>query len=629
MVGGLLVAGAALSSRTVPAAPSAVDAAPPTFVHAYVPGRTLTYSLELRSEALLDGQLDHAETGEVPLHARRQLGVSSVFTGALMLLPVLRRPDGSARVLASLSLDDIQVSLSGRAAGVPRATFDPLARGFLVDYSASGAVLGIALEEATHPIAARLASQIIGFLQLVAPPDHAIAWEGDERDSLGEVHARYSVLSDPPSRPGDTLIQKLVQRTSAPEAGGAFGRLIATGRGSAAGNLAYEVDVAQGLLVEAAGALTTEQLLGDLRVGASDSTLLVRLTGKTEGSAEAAGARLAERLPHLGPPRALDPAALRAAEQRRLHEALLASIDLPAIVTDARAHPPPPASQEAATYDQILVAAVEASPESRLYLEKVLLDAKTGEDAFLPIARAFGEVGSPEAQQSLGRVVASRPPRDPAREAAMFSLSRVDAPTDATIALLEASANAAAEPWSHASLLYLGRAAGQLDATFPARGRPVLQRLVQRVHNAPDDVARTRALEALGNAGSPWLTDELAFWRRAEAPGVRRAAVSAYRFIPTAAARDVMLEAIQHDADASVRAAAIDAVLLRTPDDAIADTIAGSIERDADESIRKTSVSKLISLCRRNKPACRHLERLKKSGDEWTRHELSTFTPPR
>jgi hypothetical protein len=620
-LGGVLLAS---SHRRALAPASLVDASVPTFVHIYRPGRKLSYRFDYRSTALLDGNLEHRPITEGSLEGTTAtLTLSSDFSGTLESAVAERGADGSCRVLANLRLSVAQVELSNRVIPIPAETFATLARGFLVDYGPNGEARGVSLEEGTPAMAARLANQLVAFLQVVAKPAHRETWEAEEMDTLGEVHAHYEVLSDAPSRPDDQMLRKRTLRAAAPQAGGALGRLLHNGRSSSEAVLAYEVSVSRGILVEAAGAMVSEQLLGDLRVGLSDNRLQVLLAEEEQVDSVQLARIAQERAVALAPMLPMDPVRLRAVERRRQQEALLASVDLPAILADARTNPPPPQSQDAATYTSVLVAAVAASLEGRALLERTLADVRTGERAFLPIAYAFGEEGSPEAQAALIRVISQRPKRDPARSSAMFSLSRVEAPTAATLAWFEAVVDAPDEPWSQAALLCLGRIAGQLVASEPQLGRPALRRILARATGAANEDARALALLALGNAGAADMERDLTQWTTSESVPVRRAAISAFRLIPTVSARDVMLHALASDGDASVRYAALEGVLLRTPDDTIADAVADRLEHDADESVKKPCASRLISLCRRNQTACRHIDRLRKSGDDWTRNELS------
>jgi hypothetical protein len=602
------------------------DAARLSFLHAFTPGRRLTYAVDYRSEALVDGALEHVPLGENAPRADSVLTLSSSFGGTLTLAVVERRPDGSALVLATFRDLAVNVVASSRSITLAEDTFAPLARGFLVEYGPNGDVHGIAVEEGAHPVAIRLASQVVAFLQLEAPRDHGATWETDEKDPLGDLHARYTVLDEAPSRGDGQLIQKAVTRRIGPRATGALGRLIATGGSATTATLAYEVSPEHGILFEAAGELTTEHMLGELRVGTDDSTFVVRLERDEQGLAAEVRAQARARAVALGELRPLDPTQLRAEERRAENEALLSRVDFGAVLADARMHPPPPQSRDAATYARLLSAAVETSDLARALLEKTMLDPAVGERAFVPLARAFGEHDSPESQAVLARVVNGRTKEDPGREVALFSLGRANAPSDATIALLEAVAQAKDDPCAYAALLALGRAAGQLAAIEPRRGRPVFERLLARVSAAPDDGTRAKALEAIGNAGSPLAEPELARWRASTVPAsVRGAAVSAHRLIPTTSARDALIDALGKDSDAAVRSAALEAVVLRRPDDAIADAVADRLEHDTDESVKKPAASRLMSLCRRNERACTHIERLKREGDEWTRHELASF----
>jgi hypothetical protein len=625
LVGLVTTAAIAISRRHVsPSAPLDGGAASkPELVFEFEPGRRLTYDVDYRSEALVDGTLDRATSGENTMRGDTALTLSSDIGGTLTTTVVDRREDGSARVFATLSGLQVSVVLSDRPAPLPAATFEPLARGFFVEYGAAGDLRGIALADDTGPVAARLAAQVLAFLQLQAPRGHGTRWETNEKDALGDLHARYSVLDDAPSHPDGQLIQKLVARSTPTRASGALGRLIAAGATTGDVTIAYEVSPARGILVEAAGATTTEQLIGDLRVGSDDSTFVVRLTREEKADVTELRARATGTL------RPLDPASVRATERRKENEALLARIDVAAIVADARAHPPAPQSREAATYARILSAAVDASGEGRALLEKTMLEPAIGERAFLPLSRAFGEDGSPEAQAVLVRVIAGRAKADPGREVALFSLGRAETPTDATIAFLETHSSAKDDPHAFAALLAFGRAAGQLAAVDPQRGKPAVERLLARTRAALDDATRVQLLEAIANAGSPLAEPELGRWSGADAPpAVRRAAVSAYRLVPTAGARDALVRFLGKDADPAVRSAALDAVMIRKPDDGIADAVADRLEHDPEESVKKPAASRLMTLCRRNEHACHQIERLQKSGDEWTRHELASFKHP-
>ena len=225
-----------------------LDASAPSFTHAFAVGRRLVYEVDYRTEALVDGNLQRGPKGEGAPRADNLLTLSSVIGGKLTLTVVERRGDDSARVLATLTELVVDVVVTGRALALPEETFAPLARGFFVDYGPVGDVRGIAVEADTHPIAGRLASQVLAFLQLEAPPGHGDAWEMDEKDPLGELHARYSVLADKPSHDAGQLIQKLVARRGVPRTSGALARLVASGGTLGTSTLAYEVSPARGTL---------------------------------------------------------------------------------------------------------------------------------------------------------------------------------------------------------------------------------------------------------------------------------------------------------------------------------------------------------------------------------------------
>jgi len=597
----------------------------------FVPGRTLSYAIDYRSEGTLDARLASSPVAERAERLEGVMKVSSAFAGTLEQTVVEARADGTAKVLASLVLEDPSLTVGGRAVELPSEAFAPLARGFVVEVGRDGAVRTFAVEAGTHPIAERLAAQVLSFLQLVVPSDRSRAarWEGDERDAIGATHARYALVDTAPSHAGDRLIEKKVVRATTPRARGALGRLLETGRGADEATVAFEVSPLRGLVVEAAGALATEQILGDRRVGTDDSTVLVILRGEKWDNVAAVTLRAGERERGLAPARVLDPAPLREAERKKRHEEIVARIDVPALVGDTIARPPAAHSREAAMYSDVLAAIVDVSAEGRAHLERILANPSTGESAFLPIARAFGEDGSEASQAVLARVVAARPARDPAREAAMYALGHAEAPTDATVRLLEDVSLSRNDPWAYPAWLYLGRVAGQLATVDPARGAPVVERLVRRAREATDDLEREHALEALGNTGAARTEPELASFVHAGAVAVRRAAVGAHRLVPTVTARDTLLEALASDPDPSVRAAALDGVLLRAADDTIADAVADRVEHDEAESVKKPAASRLLSLCPRSRAACAHIARLQTSGDTWTRNELSTFTVPK
>lgn len=633
----VLLAGAAIAlgalavtvGRRPSEAPAPATLATPVFVHGFVPGRTLSYAIDYRSEGTLDGRFESAPATERAPRLDGVTKVASVFAGTFESTVVEVRGDGSAKAIATLVLTEKTLAVGGRASALPDDTFAPLARGFVVEYGRDGAVRGFAVEAGTHPIVERLASQVLSFFQLVVPNGTTgPTWEVAENDAIGPSRARYAVLSDAPSHADDRLVEKKVVRQEPPRATGALGRLLEAGRGAHEATLAFEVAPGRGIVVEAAGALVTEQILGNRRVGSSDSTVIASLREERRDDVAATVLRVAERERALAPARPIDPAPLREAEQKKRNEDLVASVDLPALVADAIAHPPAAHSRDAATYADILAAVVAVSAEGRAHLERILAHPSTGESAFLPIARAFGTDGSAESQAVLGRIVAARKGPDPAREAAMYALGHAEHPTDATVALLETVSLSVDDPWAYAAHLVLGRVAGQLSFVDPARGGPVVDRLVRRARDAHDDEARTKAIEALGNAGLPRLEPELAFHRASSAVAVRRAAVAAHRLVPTTTARDALLSALSADPDWSVRLAALDGVLLRPPDDTIADAIADRLEHDEAESVKKPAASHLMSLCPRSRAACAHITRLKTSGDAWTKNELSTFTVP-
>lgn len=603
--------------RPTEVAPSA----PPSFHHAFVPGRHLTYGIDHVSEGLIDGAMEARPVGEGT--SPTAFGVASSVEGVLDTLVLERRPDGTASVLCTLR--DLEIHLVVREKlPVPSATLAPLARGFVVEFLPDGRVVGLRMPEGASTVASRIAAQMVSFLQLVTEPGAAAqSWTTTERDVLGPLEATYRWESDAPTVPGGRIVSKTITRRAPAPTGGALGRLLSAGRTDGRADLAFEISPSRGEITYVAGALATEHVLGDLRVGSEDSTVVLELRAEETLSADDLAARV--RAIAVGPARPIDPITQAEGDRRVEDERLLSQIDLPSVVADARAHPPAVQSAEAFTYSRILRAAIARGAEHRLRLEAILCEAGAPEHVLSPIVRAFADVGSPEAQASLRTVISRRKKDDPARELALFSLARVDAPTVESLRLLESVATDPADPWRDAALLGLGRAAGQCAAAGDAAGDAILGRLRARAASATDVEARVLALDALGNAAAASSAPVLEEALHAPQPSVRAAAARAFRLDPSPAARAILLGAMATDGDGAVRAAAMEAVLLRRPDDGIVDAVAARVETDDDEHVRKPALSRLLSLCRKSKRACAHAERLETTGDDWTRHELAGF----
>ena len=99
------------STSPLPSAPSAA----PVFAHSFVPGRVSSYSIDYRSDGTLDGRLETAPLGENAPQRGGVLQVSSTFLGTLVLAVAESRADGSAKVLATLALDEARLTVSGLA----------------------------------------------------------------------------------------------------------------------------------------------------------------------------------------------------------------------------------------------------------------------------------------------------------------------------------------------------------------------------------------------------------------------------------------------------------------------------------------------------------------------------------
>lgn len=203
---------------------------------------------------------------------------------------------------------------------------------------------------------------------------------------------------------------------------------------------------------------------------------------------------------------------------------------------------------------------------------------------------ALGAVGTPEAQEALGRISADTKRSKRERQVALRHLVRSDTPSADTLALLPTLLN---DPVLSDTALY-GLGSAVRRAPDSEARRQAIQILRDRLRGAKSDRARVDALNAISNTGMVEFRDAiLDQWTRPD-PGVRSAAVQAVRLMPEEATNQILVYGLGA-AEGTVRAMALDVLSKQRPRSEVAAGVRRVLSADPNAAVRAKALQVAIA----------------------------------
>jgi hypothetical protein len=200
-----------------------------------------------------------------------------------------------------------------------------------------------------------------------------------------------------------------------------------------------------------------------------------------------------------------------------------------------------------------LEALIVLRPEEALRLGRSLADLSPEGSAFKLIASVLGKVGHAQAQQALREAISQAQ----GVEMLTIELASVPYPEQASEDLLRTLANGeTSHPTFSAATYGLGRMAHRLKSQAPERAQKVMSELGDLLQESEQMEEKVFYLNALANIGLPQQLPLLRPHLSHADGNVRKSAYAALRFIPGEESENLLVAAIQKDAEPEVRSQA-------------------------------------------------------------------------
>jgi hypothetical protein len=238
------------------------------------------------------------------------------------------------------------------------------------------------------------------------------------------------------------------------------------------------------------------------------------------------------------------------------------------------------------------------------------------------VLTAATAVGSPEAQAFLRDVYEGLEGNTAMQRQVLPHLSMTDKPDKATEEFIRERMQDVRPDIRDTAQLALGTVAHQVRDENPERSIILLDEQKRLLESAMDKDRRLNSLRAIGNIGLGAQIDIVKPFLQDGDPEVRRAAISALRFVEAAEARSILMQILMIDADASMRLAAAESLKFSRPMFSEIEQLKGCLYKEKDIPVLKQVVS-VLALAAREFPESQKV--LQSFSDQCAHPDLCGF----
>jgi HEAT repeat protein len=214
---------------------------------------------------------------------------------------------------------------------------------------------------------------------------------------------------------------------------------------------------------------------------------------------------------------------------------------------------------------------------------------KEGGPAARLLAETLGGANSTEGQAALANVMGDSRVATDVRAAAMRSALLIEQPNPTLIDALRTEMKGADPELRNRARVAFGAGANRLHESQPDVARGMTNELLKDFNSASSSEERIAALRALGNTGSDAAASTLTQAASDPDPSVREAAMRALRFIKDPSAGRVISRALAFDPSFEVRRAALFAAEFQ-PTASVEPAVAKLARTDADNALRGEAI---------------------------------------
>ncbi len=531
-----------------------------------------------------------------------------------MALTTVKAAPGSIQVLYAVRDPIVRLVINSQAqTQLASNVARDLGRGFLVELTAQGKIVGVYMQPDAGKFSQDFARTLLATTQFVfpaTPPPDGQSWIVREEDRSGTYLARYRIVSASVAGHRDWIELRKSKVRYLPDA--AADDQPIPGRSQAQKKLLSKMDFAarfdldSGSLVSLGGTETQDTSIQDKNVAHSETTMRFSSvkSERVPGDEMERVRQLSASLTRNSSPLTLFARRSRADVEANVQRSELGSAtpkellnSLAALKTTSEDRE----QQQAAETPLYLKfkALVYVHPESCTELQPVLDTADAASPAFRIIAGALGAVGHAQAQRVLVHAIQARPQDSAALPNLISTLGSVPHPTVETEKAIKEVAASSSDPnVSGTAILALGSMARNLEGKDPQRAAAIVSHLLQRTAAAHSEEETQHLLQALGNTGSSRAMPLLSQFASSPSPVLRAAAVDALRSIRQPQADALLLHTLVSDADAHVRLEAAFALGFRRPSREAYDAQSKVLATEGDEKVRAALLNNLAKMYR-------------------------------
>lgn len=238
------------------------------------------------------------------------------------------------------------------------------------------------------------------------------------------------------------------------------------------------------------------------------------------------------------------------------------------------------------------------------------------------VLTAATAVGSPEAQAFLRDVYEGLEGNTAMQRQVLPHLSMTDSPDQATEDFIRERMQDVRTDIRDTAQLALGTVAHQVRDENPERSMMLLEEQKRQLESSTDKDRRLNSLRAIGNIGLGGQIDIVKPFLQDGDPEVRRAAISALRFVEAAEARSILLQILMSDTDASMRLAAAESLKFSRPMPSEIEQVKGCLYKEKDIPVLKQVVS-ILALAAKEFPEAQKV--LQSFSDQCAHPDLCGF----
>jgi len=451
---------------------------------------------------------------------------------------------------------------------------------FLIELTSHGEVIELSGKKTLSKISRNILRSLIAESQIVLPTQESPSWTTRERDANGFFEASYRLPPEQTVGVHNGLIKLLKSKVRYLDLGSKVKRRLRSTMPLEFStqleptlNAAIELDCTTGTFSSLTATGTLKTRVNRTEIGSNQYQLTMKLLSVTQLPKGTDLAALTRDTGFTGTKGATENYSLTSIESAEAMELLIQKNELGdldfkkllALLKAAKTSGDPSAIENLyLKFKALIYLHPEACEPLAAQMKK---ENPQKSKAMLMLATALSTVGSPQAQDALVDVLASRSSDIVSAQILIPALGMTEHPTPkAEETLRELIHSSGKEDIVSTAGLSLGAMAGNLSEQDPERSRAIIESVQKDYQNAETDQQKQYLLSVLGNAGSDQALPVINSALESSNIQIQTEAAMALRFVPDREAQAKLVDLLKTSAiDDSVKQAAASALSYREP----------------------------------------------------------------